>query len=234
MNLARSLRNFGDRVRYSGDAVSCNVCGYTGRSWLNGQAYGRCPACRCPTRSRVLRWYIGSGRAPIQPGARVLHFAPEPPLRASLQRWSTGEYKTCDLRRRDVDIQADITAMPMADGSFDLVICCHVLEHIRDDRAAMRELRRICSSDGHVLVQVPQHPTGPTTEDLSDIPADERKRRFGEVDHMRKYGTDIRERLRDAGFDVEMISVAETVDSATRERLGLGDQRLFVCRARVD
>ena len=42
-------------------------------------------------------------------------------------------------------------------ASFDLVVCLDVLEHIADDRAALRELRRVSAADGRLLVTVPAH-----------------------------------------------------------------------------
>ena len=40
----------------------------------------------------------------------------------------------------------DITAIPHPDDSFDAILCIHVLEHVPDDRAAMRELARVLKS----------------------------------------------------------------------------------------
>lgn len=41
-------------------------------------------------------------------------------------------------------VTASLTAMPFDDNSFDTVICTHALEHIKDEKAALDELRRIC------------------------------------------------------------------------------------------
>ena len=41
--------------------------------------------------------------------------------------------------------------------AFDLVVCLDVLEHIADDLAALRELRRVSAADGRLLVTVPAH-----------------------------------------------------------------------------
>ena len=49
----------------------------------------------------------------------------------------------------------DATAMPFADGSFDVVIASEVLEHIPADQAALREITRVLAPGGTVAVTVP-------------------------------------------------------------------------------
>lgn len=40
-------------------------------------------------------------------------------------------------------------------GAFDLVVCCDVLEHVDDDRAAARHLAESLTARGHLVVHVP-------------------------------------------------------------------------------
>ncbi len=51
---------------------------------------------------------------------------------------------------------ADATALPFADGSFDLVVCCEVLEHLQDPELALSELARVAR--GYVLLSTPREP----------------------------------------------------------------------------
>jgi ubiquinone/menaquinone biosynthesis C-methylase UbiE len=50
--------------------------------------------------------------------------------------------------------EADVEALPFDDGEFDTVVCTHTLEHVRDVRTAMDELRRVARS--RVIVVVPK------------------------------------------------------------------------------
>lgn len=53
--------------------------------------------------------------------------------------------------------EASIYALPYADHAFDLVVCCEVLEHLREPAAGLRELARVARR--HVLLSTPWEPT---------------------------------------------------------------------------
>lgn len=57
-----------------------------------------------------------------------------------------------DVRR------ADVTELPFADGSFDAAMLGEVLEHVEDDRRALREIARVLRPDGVLAASVPAHP----------------------------------------------------------------------------
>jgi SAM-dependent methyltransferase len=52
--------------------------------------------------------------------------------------------------------QADVTKLPFANDSFDVVICSEVLEHIVDSRTAVAELVRVLKPGGDLVVTVPR------------------------------------------------------------------------------
>jgi ubiquinone/menaquinone biosynthesis C-methylase UbiE len=54
-----------------------------------------------------------------------------------------------------LDIVSDITAIPVADGSFDAVLCSEVLEHLPRPEAALRELARILRPGGRLILTAP-------------------------------------------------------------------------------
>lgn len=51
--------------------------------------------------------------------------------------------------------RGDATALPFPDASFDLVLATDIIEHVDDDAAALREMRRVLKPDGRVLITVP-------------------------------------------------------------------------------
>jgi SAM-dependent methyltransferase len=49
------------------------------------------------------------------------------------------------------DLVGPVEALPVDDGSFDIVLCTQVLEHCDDPAQAVRELRRVVAPGGRVL-----------------------------------------------------------------------------------
>ena len=101
-------------------------------------------------------------------------------------------------------VQLDLTEIGYPEASFDVIVCAHVLEHIPSDVKAMKEMFRVLSPGGLVVVQVPLY--GQTTyEDFSITSERGRLAAFGQRDHVRKYGLDLQNRLAGAGFHVRPI-----------------------------
>ena len=135
-------------------------------------------------------------------------------------------------RAQDADLRLDVTALDLPDDSFDAVICSHVLEHVADDAAAMRELRRVTAPGGFTLVMVPLAlDRAATHEDPSITAPEERRRAFLQHDHVRLYAPDIADRLRGAGFAVEVVDTAAELGPEGAARHGLlASDRIFLCR----
>lgn len=53
---------------------------------------------------------------------------------------------------------ADVTALPFRDAHFDAAVLGEVLEHVEDDRAALREVARVVRPGGLVVISVPANP----------------------------------------------------------------------------
>ena len=135
----------------------------------------------------------------------VLHFAPEPCVTAFV----APKVKTCrtvDLAAGRADLQLDIEALDLPDHAVDLVLASHVLEHV-DDKKALRELHRVLKPGGRAVLMFPiVEGWDDTHEDPLVTEAADRELHFGQTDHVRFYGRDVRGRIRDAGFKLTEYS----------------------------
>jgi SAM-dependent methyltransferase len=62
------------------------------------------------------------------------------------------------LRARGAQVvQGQITEMPFADASFDLVCALDIIEHVDDDGRALQELARVVRAGGTILLSTPLH-----------------------------------------------------------------------------
>lgn len=200
-----------------GSGRECPLCGFTGRKFaaagIPPRKEARCPDCGASERHRLLTHYIENETNLFEGGQQVLYFAPTDEIARNLQEYGN-RLITTDLSLSDVNIHADITRLPFPDNTFDIVICSHVLEHIPDDSAAMSELYRILSDAGYALIMIPKDKGREQTyEDKSITSPEERKKEFGQHDHVRWYGTDFSERLSEAGFEVSTITYAENLSA---------------------
>lgn len=216
---ARPSDTAGAGVRDASGEVTCNICGWTGAAladnpWLPRTA---CPRCFSQLRHRLLvaalTTFPGLGIDALVRGKRVLHFAAERGV-ADVFRNAAERYVTADLSGRNVDLPLDMCDMrDIADGSFDLVVACDVLEHVPDDSTALREVWRILSGRGWAILTVPQKDGLPSTyEDRAMTTPEQRKQAFGQEDHLRIYGDDFHDVVGSHGFDVTVVS-AESFDA---------------------
>ena len=219
---------------HRGDRVECPICGSRFRHFM--ARWNRedviCWSCGSEERHRTLWIYLTRQRPDLlRRATAMLHFAPEPGLESHL-RARLPRYVSADLDPGRADVAIDITAIDLPDASFDAVICSHVLEHVPDDAAAMRELRRILTPGGWAIVMVPLAPyLEQTLEDASVTDPAERRRVFWQEDHVRLYGNDVADRLRAAGLDVERSRPAEALTPAERARYRLAAaDDVFLCR----
>jgi SAM-dependent methyltransferase len=217
-----------------GEGRECPCCGghfkRMSRRRLAGWG-GICPRCRSHPRHRAIALLLARGDLP---GSRLLHFAPEPLFDPVFERLPEINRTTADLYA-PADLKLDITDMDLPDGSFDLILCSHVLEHVPDDRAAMSELRRVLAPGGLCLVLTPYRSEVTTYEDASITAPLDRMVAFGQQDHVRIYGSDLSDRLRGAGLEVEDQTPVELFDERVVNRSELDPgEHLFLCRAPTD
>jgi SAM-dependent methyltransferase len=219
-----------------GDRYECPICEFKGRRLLSYGLKTRsnilCPWCLSLERHRLLWLYLRQRTNIFDVPIKMLHFAPEHQVQEDLKNRKNIDYTSCDLDMPTAMIKVDITKIQFADNTFDVIICNHVLEHIPDDALAMRELYRVLKPNGWAILQTPmnikQHET---IEDLSPLTGKQREQMFGQNDHMREYGLDKKDRLKAAGFKVEVDGFVRTLPQETIDKYALEDiEDIYLCK----
>ncbi len=175
-------------------------------------------------------WAFMSPRLKKPAKLAVLHVAPEPCLRANIERLHLIDYWSSSYDGAGTRIKADIARLPFESASLDVILCCHVLEHIVDDLAAMREFVRVLRPGGWAILQVPLEMNREATyEDPSIVTPEARTKAFGQNDHVRIYGRDYTDRLKVAGFMVSVMAPDEVIPGGM-DRCSLDPHEpLFFC-----
>jgi SAM-dependent methyltransferase len=208
--------------------VECPCCGWQGRRFLDYIELGyrvpnaACPNCDSHSRHRALYLWLKNDFQLENKCGRALIFAPE---RALAPLWqSARNLRAIKLNietARGIDLLADITRLPFATESVELIWCHHVLEQVEDDRAALRELYRVLiPAAGELLVSV-------------GLSGQEVTQEFGRANvtlsgNRRSYGGDFIERLTETGFRVTPLTYDLSAEEL--ERYGIYQETLYRCR----
>jgi SAM-dependent methyltransferase len=212
-----------------GDVCRCTLCGVTGRFLPFGmppRINAACPGCGSLERHRLFGLYLQREPAVVA-GKLVLHFAPERPVAAAVRAASPELYRSADIEVGRADLQLSLEKIDLPDQSVDVVIASHILEHV-DDRLALPELRRVLSPGGRAIIMVPIVEGWDETYENGAVRTNaERARHFGQEDHVRMYGRDLRERIVASGF--ELSEFTATAQDCLAHGLMRGE-KIFVAR----
>lgn len=221
-----ALRFIGFFLR--GNTYTCPVINKSYRKFL---PYGRlnprpnalCPGSLSLERHRLLWLYLKAKTDFFDRPQHFLHIAPEQCFMKPFQQLHGDGYITADLESPLAKVKMDVHAIPFNDNTFDIAMCNHVMEHVNDDIKAMSEIYRVLKPGGWAIMQVPffQPVADRTFEDPSITDPSERERVYGQDDHVRLYGNDYPDRIRQAGFNVTEDNFIDSFSSEELERYAL-------------
>lgn len=211
---------------------TCAICNFTGTFKPYGAYYirsdAKCPSCGSLERHRLLKIAFDTGQIPHD-GKDWLHFAPENAVRRFVEPYAK-TYVTADLFEDGMDHAWNIEDIDCESERFDMILCSHVLEHVKTE-IALSEMFRILRPGGVAVLMVPICEGLETTYVNADIKTErDRWAHFQQSDHDRILGRDFRDMVRDAGFSLNEI-VAEG-EQAVINGLVMGE-RVFLARKEV-
>jgi SAM-dependent methyltransferase len=211
----------------------CPICRVTSNRFLDFGLTPRknamCPVCRSLERHRLL-WLFLKRNTDLFGGRakRLLHLAPEFCLAHRLRKLTSVNYLSADLNDKRAMAPMDVTNIQYQDSVFDVILCNHVLEHIPNDRLAMRELRRVLARSGWAVFMVPIYSPA-TFEDSRITDPKRRELLFGQHDHVRRYGPDFEQRLKDSGFKVRVIHSFDVVSASECKQFAISPrERIYL------
>ncbi len=179
-------------------------------------------------RHRLLWLYLKNETDFFSASLKILHFAPEQAFYQRFRKLKNLDYITTDLNSPLANVKADICNLPFENETFDVILCNHVLEHIPDDTKAMSEMYRVLKKGGWGIFQIPQDLKRDTTfEDDSITEKKERTKIFGQYDHVRIYGRDYFDKLRNIGFKVEEVDYTAELQGAEIEKYRLAQGEII-------
>jgi len=133
----------------------CNICQGTkftygpGVRLSHSKKFPSCCTCHSLERHRAVRFYFDQIRFKVPLNTlNALHFAPD---KSVVSTW----FKDYERSVFGGNNSIDLCNIDRPDCSYDMIICNHVLEHIKEDRKAVKELARIIKKEGVVIITVP-------------------------------------------------------------------------------
>jgi hypothetical protein len=217
-------------IFYAGNNVECPICLHHYRKFL---PYGRihprpnalCPHCLSLERHRLIWLYLKERTDFFTAPLSVLHIAPEPCFIHRFEKQHGSRYITADIESPLAKVKMDIHTIPFGENTFDVVLCNHVLEHVRDDIHAMREIKRVLKPGGWAILQVPFFSPVPevTVEDATILHARDREKVFGQDDHVRMFGRDYLQRIRRSGLNGIADEFAKHLSGERCSRYGIAN-----------
>ena len=185
----------------------CNICGGTEfHSNSRTSRYGippQCENCGSIERIRIIRKIYDKIPAYFTQQRKVLQFSND----QSLRRDAFASFEVSIYNGKN---SLDMMSIARPDESYDWIVSNQVLEHVPDDKVAIKEMLRILKPDGIIHINVPCPAYALETEDWG-YPDPNRH------EHYRNYGCDFLLHLGEAIAGCYAIEAIEH-DSVTNTR----------------
>ncbi len=233
--IIKKLPSIFRKLWFYGRKVQCPCCSKTFRKFMvSGITVLRpnaiCPACGSRERHRLLWLYLKKKTNFFKDKLKVFDVAPMHFFQEKCKKLSNIDYISVDISSPLAMKQMDITDITFPDNEFDCLICYHVLEHIAEDKKAIKELHRILKPGGWAIIQVPiDSSLDKTFEDKSIVTSVDREKVFGNSEHVRIYGRDYKNRLEESGFTVRIEDFVNQQMELDIKKYGLIDECIFMC-----
>lgn len=211
------------------DNLYCPICKTTSNSF---ESFGnpprdnaKCPNCGSLERDRFIYLFLSEQTNLFINNHDVLDFLPSASFYNLFNKMENINYSVSNS-----DI-SKINLKDYGDNSFDAILNFHILDKVADDSKFLKELYRIVKpgcDGGFVLINVPLLREN-TFEDKQYNTPELRKKYYHDENRFRIYGKDIKNKLIDAGFNVEEYSHDSFISDDLIKLYGIQKDYLYLC-----
>lgn len=192
-----------------------------------------CPCCGSWDRIRWVYYVLQNKIDVTEISGRILHFAPEREIKDIIKRNNKIDYYTADIVPGRAMHVTDITDIQYRDGTFDYVICNHVMEHIIDEEKAVNEIKRVLKTNGKWIFSFPICKDMLTYENPEIISPEAKLEAYGQEEHVRLYGKDYKERFEKYGLKLQIFSPEKEFDTIDIKKYGFIKDDVIIVATKI-
>ena len=187
----------------------CLICRWQGDEFIGGfnSELSRCPQCGSIARDRFLlaAWFRRSPKPSTR--LRVLETSPRlgDDYRRAMGGWFDYLASDFDESAHRGSVRLDLQAIDLPDGSLDVILSAHVVEHTTDPDVVFAEIHRVLAPGGMLYLQVPVLHASTRRPSGVEYHGD------NTLVHWR-FGLDLTDRLRVVGFETTLLVTQDWLD----------------------
>ncbi len=207
--------------------VECNFCGWQGNKFFphvttaGVQENEKCPVCHSIPRYRSLMKFLKEDLNLFEQKLKILEVGPNRSLQNILINNPNFDYVSIDLKSPQAMYHMDVTDLKFEDELFDIIFCISVMQYVEDDIKGFKEMYRVLKPNGQLIFASGIDETKQATEVY--------KQRTAEHNFtVRTYGWDVKEKMKQAGFNIKLFNPYNSSSKNERTKYGLGIHTMFL------
>lgn len=199
-------------------------------SGSNEREYSKCPLCGSLERHRLTYLFFKGRYSELfnQKSIKLLHISPEKVFYNYFKDQKNIDYYPADINdlklfesdNIEIEEKISIEKLPYPDNEFDLIYNEHILQYIQDDDKAIKEIYRVLKRNGHCIIPL-----------ILNNPLDETSENDYGKQNKIIYLTDLANKFKQYGFDVEVVTCEDILDFDFEKSLyNVSDTKIIVCK----
>ena len=189
---------------FAGNELYCPFCGRFYRMDSYGKSGGKsdyCPICASSKEERTLLLFLQSRTELLKGELKILVISEKNEITEYFKNFPNTDVKIFNVTG-DFSIRDEELRDKYPDDHFDVIICNYVLEKLPSYKMVIKELNRIITYDGFIIIQANIDINIEKTLEMPLTSYKDRFKLYGILGNYRRFGTDYVKVLNDNGLDV--------------------------------